>query len=74
MDVFSTELGIRPSFVNTSDFRGGGGMNSPNPPPSVRHWSESLGNLVMDGNIPNPELKEMWFESVDWNILAQASC
>jgi hypothetical protein len=31
MDVFSTELGIRLSFVKTSEFRGGGG-DPPNPP------------------------------------------
>jgi hypothetical protein len=31
MDVYSTELGIRLSFVKTSEFRGGGGLN-PNPP------------------------------------------
>jgi hypothetical protein len=28
---FSTELGIRLSFVKTSDFRGGGGVEHPNP-------------------------------------------
>jgi hypothetical protein len=29
MDVFSTELGIRLSFVKTSEFRGVGGLNPP---------------------------------------------
>jgi hypothetical protein len=34
MDVFSTELGIRLSFVKTSEFRGeGGGLNPQTPPP-----------------------------------------
>jgi hypothetical protein len=32
MDVFSTELGIRLSFVKTSEFRGGGGGLSTPPP------------------------------------------
>jgi hypothetical protein len=36
MDVFPTDLGIRFSFVKTSEFRGGGGLNPPNPH-SVRH-------------------------------------
>jgi hypothetical protein len=36
-DVFSTELEIRLSFVKTSEFRGGGGLNTPNHP-SVRHY------------------------------------
>jgi hypothetical protein len=31
MDVYSTELGIRLSFVKTSEFRGGGGLIPPNP-------------------------------------------
>jgi hypothetical protein len=30
-DVFSTELGIRLSFVKTSEFQGGGGLNAPPP-------------------------------------------
>jgi hypothetical protein len=30
MDVFSTELGIRPSFLKTSEFWGG--LNPPKPP------------------------------------------
>jgi hypothetical protein len=37
MDVFSTELGIRLSFVKTSEFRGWGGW-TPQTTPSVRHW------------------------------------
>jgi hypothetical protein len=32
MDVFSTEQGIRFSFVKTSEFRGGG-VEHPKPPP-----------------------------------------
>jgi hypothetical protein len=32
-DVFSTDLGIRLSFVNTSEFRGGVGFELPKPPP-----------------------------------------
>jgi hypothetical protein len=39
MDVYSTELGIRLSFVKTSEFRGG----NPLPPPPVCHC---LGGLV----------------------------
>jgi hypothetical protein len=35
-DVLSTELGIRHSFVKTSEFRRGG-FEHRNPPPSVRH-------------------------------------
>jgi hypothetical protein len=35
-DVYSTEQGIRLSFVKTSYFGGGGELNPPNPP-SVRH-------------------------------------
>jgi hypothetical protein len=31
-DVFSTELGIRLSFVKTSEFRGGGWFEPPKPP------------------------------------------
>jgi hypothetical protein len=54
MDVYSAELGIRLSFVKTSDFwgRGGGGggegLNTPppNPPPSVRRWY--YGEYYMD--------------------------
>jgi hypothetical protein len=29
--VFSTELGIRLSFIKTSEFPGGGGLNPPTP-------------------------------------------
>jgi hypothetical protein len=35
-DVYSTELGIRLSFVKTSEFQGGGGVQ-PATTPSVRH-------------------------------------
>ena len=41
MNVFSTELGIRLSFVKTSEFRGEFEHPKPPPhphPPSVRHW------------------------------------
>jgi hypothetical protein len=39
MDVYSTELEIRLSFVKTSEFRGGGALNHPLPPrtPPPRH-------------------------------------
>jgi hypothetical protein len=41
-DVYSTELGIRFSFVKISEFRGGGGLNPPTPnPPGVRHCPAS---------------------------------
>jgi hypothetical protein len=40
MDVFSTELGIRLSFVKTSEFRGGG-FEPPQPPP-LRYATEVL--------------------------------
>jgi hypothetical protein len=36
MDVFSTELGIRLSFVKTSEFREEG-VFGPHKPPLVRH-------------------------------------
>jgi hypothetical protein len=38
-DVFSTELGIRLSFVKTSEFRGGGVLNPPKYSLSVHHCS-----------------------------------
>jgi hypothetical protein len=38
MDVFSTEQGIRLSFVKTSEFRGG--FEPPKLPLSVRHWPD----------------------------------
>jgi hypothetical protein len=40
-DVFSTELEIRFSFLKTSECRGRGVVEPPNPPPPplVRHWS-----------------------------------
>jgi hypothetical protein len=44
-DVFSTELGIRLSFVKTSEFRGGA-FETPKPPPlgtplhgNILHWT-----------------------------------
>jgi hypothetical protein len=43
--VFSIELGIRLSFVKTLEFRGGG-LNTPTPSLSVRHWSASLYAVV----------------------------
>jgi hypothetical protein len=38
-EVFSTELGIRLSFVKTSEFRGGGGGFNPEHPRPVRYWN-----------------------------------
>jgi hypothetical protein len=35
MEVFSTELRIRLSFVKTSEFRGGGFLKTPTPPPPL---------------------------------------
>jgi hypothetical protein len=36
--VYSTELGIWPSFFKASEFRGGRGVEPPKPPPWVRQW------------------------------------
>jgi hypothetical protein len=45
MDVYSTELGIRLSFGKTSEFRGGRGVEPPNPTPP-RYATEEPCNLI----------------------------
>jgi hypothetical protein len=54
MDIFSTELGIRLSFVKLQNFgRGGGGVEPPKPPPpSVRHGlkGQYINLILKSGN------------------------
>jgi hypothetical protein len=49
-DVFSTELGIRLSFVKTSEFRGGGGFEPPKNPLGTPLYSKVLKSAVFKEN------------------------
>jgi hypothetical protein len=49
MDVFSTELGIRLSFVKTSEFRGRGCFN----PPPPRYATDYMLSLYRGGVLSN---------------------
>jgi hypothetical protein len=51
MDVFSTELGIRLSFVKTLEFREGGGVD----PHLVCHWCKGSKSELRDAEF-FPEL------------------
>jgi hypothetical protein len=61
MDAFSTELGIRLSFVKTSEFPGGGGVN-PQTPLSVRHCCPVKQNGVWTIRT-NLELRDVYREA-----------
>jgi hypothetical protein len=58
MDVFSTELRIRLSFVKTSEFRAGGGGEHPNPPPRYATGADGWTNRHEEGNSRFSPLRE----------------